>query len=89
MLEEALVLGRDDGIDQRRRHVLDVHQHPPLLPEFPDELPLDGVDPQGDLRLVVGQGVQGRQVGIGQGYDQPGHDQASRYQPPQEGQRKR
>ncbi len=62
MLVEPVVLGREDRVLHDRRHVLDLDDGPLLLPELADQLPFRAVDPQGDLRPVVGQDLEGRQV---------------------------
>jgi hypothetical protein len=37
-----------------------------LLAEFADQMAVGGIDPQRDLRLVVGQHFEGGKLGIGQ-----------------------
>jgi len=71
MLIEPFVLGGQNGLFHDIRDILDLHHRPPLLAEFPQELALGGNHPERDFRLIVGQGLEGRQCGVQQGEDQP------------------
>ena len=66
MLEEARVLGRQDGVPHHRRNVLDAHEAAALLAELPDQHAVGGVDPQRDLGTVVGDRLERRQAVVGE-----------------------
>ena len=65
MLVEAVVLDRQHRLFHDLRDVLDAHQVAPLLAEFADQHVVGGKDPQRNLRPVVGQRIERRQVRIG------------------------
>jgi hypothetical protein len=78
MLVEALVFSRQNGLFHDVRDVLDADQRAALFAEFPDQVPVGGIDTQRNLRLVVGQHLDRRQLGISQDDDdgeQGGPDQ--------------
>ena len=52
------LLGSEDGLAHYLGHIGDLDQGSPLLAELPQEISLSRHDSQGDLRLVVGQGLQ-------------------------------
>jgi hypothetical protein len=58
VLVEALVFGGEDRLAHDVGDILDLHDRPPLLPEFPQKLSFRGQDSQGDLGLIVGQGLK-------------------------------
>ena len=53
MVEEILVLGRDEGIDHELRHVLDRQIEAPLLRVFGDQAAIGRVHARHHRRLVV------------------------------------
>jgi hypothetical protein len=84
VLIEALVLGGQDGVLERVGDFLDRHHRAAFLPKLADQHALRGVDPQGNLGLVLGQCLQRRQVRVGerdhQGDSQYGGDRQARQQ---------
>jgi hypothetical protein len=62
VLVEAIVLGSQDRSLHQLRDVVDLDHGALFLAELPDELRLGAVDPQRDLRPVVGEHVEARQV---------------------------
>ncbi len=75
VLIEAVVLDGEHGALHHVGHLRDRHEAAALLAEFADQDVVGGVDPQRNLRAVVGDGVQRRQVGRG---DQQGVAQQQR-----------
>ncbi|MNC98141.1 hypothetical protein D3C83_160110 [compost metagenome] len=67
MLVEALVLGRQNGIEHRLGHIADLHHRPALLAELSDQLAVSAVHAQRDLRLVVGEHPERGQGGKNDG----------------------
>ncbi|MNM96066.1 hypothetical protein D3C81_1085320 [compost metagenome] len=65
VLVEAVVLDREHGLLHDVRDLGDRHEVAALLAELADQHVVRRVDPQRDLRAVVGDGVQRRQVGRG------------------------
>ncbi len=65
VLVEAVVLGSEDGLLQGRRHVLDPHVLAPLFAELAQQDAIGAPDAQRDLRPVVDQRVDRRQVRVG------------------------
>src|SRR5690606_32046844 len=55
MLEERLVLGGDERVDDEPRHNVDGHEDAPLLGELAEQLAVAGIDPRDDRRLVIGE----------------------------------
>ena len=55
MLEEMLVLGRQEGLDHDRRDFVVGHEDPALLRELADQGPVPGIDPRRRRRAIVGQ----------------------------------
>ena len=70
MLVEALILGREDRPFEDLGHLGDLHHGTPLLAELADQHALGGIHAQRDLRLVVGENLERRQVGPGEDDDQ-------------------
>src|SRR6266581_7720008 len=66
MLVKALVLGREDGLFHQSRNLLDADDRTALFAELPDQQAVGGVDAQRDLRLVLGERLDGGQVGVRQ-----------------------
>jgi hypothetical protein len=66
VLVEALVLGRNDRVLQRVGDLADRHYGAPLLAELADLHAFGGVNAQRDLRLVLGQRLERRQIRIGE-----------------------
>jgi hypothetical protein len=64
MLVKALVLGREDGQLHQRRNLLDADDRTALFAELPDQQAVGGVDAQRDLRLVLGERLDGGQVRV-------------------------
>ncbi len=62
---KALVLGCNDCLAQYVGRLLDLDEGSLLLAEFPDQVAFDAEDLQGNLGLIGGQRLQGRQVRIG------------------------
>ena len=60
--KKRVVLGREDRVLHDSRDVPDAHEAAPLLAEFADQHAIGRVDPQRDLRPVVGHRVQRGQV---------------------------
>src|SRR5690606_20833195 len=58
-----------------------------LLPELADQRAFGRVDPQRDLRLVLGQGLEGRQVRESEGEHETRDEQAGDSEAGQNGQR--
>jgi hypothetical protein len=54
VLIEPVILGRQDRRLHDLRHVLDLHDGALFLAEFADQLALGAIDPQRDLRTVIG-----------------------------------
>ncbi len=71
MLVEPFVLGGQNGLFHDIRDFLDLHHRPPFLAEFPQQVALGRDHAERDFRLIVGQGLQGRQCGVQQGEHQP------------------
>jgi hypothetical protein len=67
MAEEALVLGREEGVDQLGREFVVAELDPPLAGEGLDRLPVDVADDRGEGRLV---GQQRLRRGQAAGEDQ-------------------
>ncbi len=66
MLEEALVLGGEDGLLHDLGDVLDMDEIAPFFAELADQVAVAGKHAKRDLRLVVGEHVDRRQPRIGQ-----------------------
>ncbi len=64
VLVEAVVLGGEDRLLHQVGHVGDGNEVAPLFAKLPDQQPLGGPDPQRDLRPVVRQRIDGRQVRV-------------------------
>ena len=60
VLVEALVLGGEDRGLHDLRDVLDLHHGALFLAELADQLAFGAVDPQRDLRAVVGEDLEAR-----------------------------
>ena len=88
VLIEALVLGGKDGVLERVGDFLDRHHRATLLAELADQHALRGVNPQGNLGLVLGQRLQRRQVRVGERDHQGDSQYGGHCQPRQQGQRK-
>ncbi len=63
--EEGLVLGRDEGVDQRARQFLERHEHPALAREGVDRRSVDRADVRRQRRLIVGE-VGGARQAVGE-----------------------
>ena len=61
MLIEALVLGGQNGLFHDIRDFADPDDGPAFLAEFAEQLAFGGDNAQRNLRLVVGQRLEGRQ----------------------------
>jgi len=91
---EAVVLGRQDRLLDDRRDLADLDVVAPLLAKLADQLAVGGPHPQRDFRLVVGDAVDRRQIGVrhrkNEGGQQqtaddrarPEHRQVQRHAPP-------
>ncbi len=88
MLVEPVVLGGEDRLLHHRRDVLDADRHAAFLAELADQDAVGGVDAQRDLGLVVGDGVEGGQVGPGEQQDEHADHQSDHAQSGDEGERK-
>ena len=55
MLEEVLVLGRQEGLDDDGRDFFVGHEDPAFLRELPDQRAVPGVDPGRRRRAIVSQ----------------------------------
>ena len=66
MLVKALVLGREDGLFHQRGNFLDADHRTALFAELPDQHAVGRVDAQRDFRLVLGERLDGGQVGVRQ-----------------------
>ena len=75
VLVEALVLGGEDRRFSTCGHVVDPDHRAALLAELADQLAVGGVDPQRDLRLVVGQRFERRQLRVDD-QQHEGHERA-------------
>ena len=62
MIFEGLILGRDDGLSQKRRDLLVPHDNPPLGGELADGLALEVEDARDGIGRVVVQSGNLRQV---------------------------
>ena len=62
MIEELLVLGGDEGLDNVVRNGLDGHEDTVFVGKFGDERAVPGMHPRGDRRLIVGKALMRRQV---------------------------
>ena len=71
MLVETIILGRDDGVLHDLRHFLDAHHGAAFFAKLANQVAIGCVDAQRNLRAIVGQHFQRRQVGVGQ--DQHDH----------------
>ncbi len=63
MLIETFIFRRQNGLFHHIRHFPDADHGTPLLPELAQKVAFRRYDPQRDLRLVVGQGLERRQRG--------------------------
>ncbi len=62
MAEEALVLGRHEGLQDALGHGGDRHEHPPFLGVFRQQAAVGGVEARDSGRLVVGELLVVRQA---------------------------
>ena len=73
VLVEAFVFCGQNGLLHDVRDILNAHDRPALFAEFTDQVAFGGVNPQRNLRTIVGQYFQRRQVWIGQDQNHGSH----------------
>jgi hypothetical protein len=64
MTKEAIVFGGQEGLDEPLGELFVAHRDPSLLADRGNQLPVAGIDPQGDLQLHVPQAVNVGQRGL-------------------------
>ncbi len=62
--EKAIVLGREECLNEPFRQLFVTHRDAALLADGGDQLPVAGIDPQRNLQLHVAQAVDIRQGGF-------------------------
>ena len=82
---ETLIFRGQNGFFHQIRHFGDRHDGPALLPELTQQVPFRRDDPQRDLGLVVGQGLERRQGGIKECQYEAPEEAPDHRQPKQDG----
>ena len=80
MLIKTVVLGSQDGLLHDIRNLLNRDDGATFLTEFADQIPIGGVNAQGDLRLIVGQNLQRGKIRVGQDEHHGDHGAGHEYQ---------